>query len=337
MTANATTPAAGRPRSDVLALWGGILFSLAFTALIYALSGRLADVPHLPDAGASWYYWKLPAGTFWSRLTSWGFYALHQITIWGLYHYGQTRVKRFSAGLTKLNVVALAANAFFIVLHLIQTHIWYDGIAQDVSIWTSQGSVIVMLVLILLFENRRRGLFFGKKVPISQRIMAWARDYHGYIFSWAMVYTLWYHPMEGTLGHLAGFFYMFLLLLQASLMYTRVHLQPWWTTSLEFTVLPHGTIVALMQGNGIWPMFAFGFGAIFVITQMYGLGLPRWARWAIAGVYVVLALWVYSGRGWIQLNEIIRIPAIEYALVFVFAGLIWLGFWVAGRLKRQPA
>ena len=31
-----------------------------------------------------------------------------------------------------------------------QTHIWYDGLAQDVPIWTSQFSVIIMLVIILL-------------------------------------------------------------------------------------------------------------------------------------------------------------------------------------------
>ena len=34
----------------------------------------------------------------------------------------------------------------------------------------------------------------------------------------------------------------------------------------------HGTLVAVMQGNGIWPMFLFGFAGIFVITQMHGLG-----------------------------------------------------------------
>ena len=60
-----------------------------------------------------------------------------------------------------------AANAGFILLHILQTRIWYDGLAQNVSIWSSQGSVVLMLVLILLMENQRRGLFFGKKEKIS--------------------------------------------------------------------------------------------------------------------------------------------------------------------------
>ena len=33
--------------------------SAALIILIWALGGRLADIPHLPDAGASWYYWQL--------------------------------------------------------------------------------------------------------------------------------------------------------------------------------------------------------------------------------------------------------------------------------------
>ena len=24
-----------------------------------------------------------------------------------------------------------------------------------------------------------------------------AKRYHGYVFSWAVIYTFWYHPMEG--------------------------------------------------------------------------------------------------------------------------------------------
>jgi hypothetical protein len=59
-----TLPPAPKPRrADLLALWGGIAFSLAFSALIWWVGQRLASVPHLPDAGPSWYYWKLPEAT----------------------------------------------------------------------------------------------------------------------------------------------------------------------------------------------------------------------------------------------------------------------------------
>ncbi len=319
------------------ALWAGIAFSLLFTALIWWAGQRLASVPHLPDTGASWYYWKLPEPTLWGRLTAWGFYALHQIALWALIYIAQTRRKQYSAGLHRINVIALAVNALFILLHFVQTHVWYDGLAQDVSIWSSQGSVILMLVMILIMENPRRGMFFTKKAPLPQRAVRFVRKYHGYVFAWATVYTFWYHPMEPTSGHLIGFLYMFLLLLQGSLFFTRIHVNRWWMLVQEATVLVHGTLVAVMQGNNLWPMFAFGFGGILVITQMHGLRLSRLLRWVILALYVAAALLVYRGRGWIQLNEIVRIPLIEYVAVFALAGLIGGGLWLYDRLTRRAA
>jgi hypothetical protein len=325
------------PRVAKIALWGGIAFSALFVALIWWAGKRLDAVRLLPDQGVAWYYWKLPTPTFWTHFTAWMFYALHQITLWGLIFYAQTRVKKYTNGLHPVNLWALAANAFFLVLHFIQTHIWYDGLAQDVSIFSSQGSVILMLVAILLMENKRRGLLWGKKVPLGKRVMAFVRKYHGYVFAWATVYTFWYHPMVNTTGHLIGFFYMFLLLLQGSLFLTRIHTNKYWMVVQEVTVAIHGTLVAVMQGNGIWPMFAFGFAGIFILTQMHGLGWRAWVRWMVTGLYVAAALVVYSSRGWVQLNEIVRIPVIEYLLVFVLAGLVALGIWVADRFRKQPA
>ena len=97
----------------------------------------------------------------------------------------------------------------------------------------------------------------------------------------------------------------------------------------------HGTLVAIFQGQGLWPMFAFGFAGIFILTQMHGLGWSRLVRGLVAGLYVAAALFIYSSRGWVQLNEIIRIPLIEYLLVFILAGLIALGLWVAGGFRKK--
>jgi hypothetical protein len=322
-------------RADVWALWGGIAFSLVFTGIIWAAGQRLESIQFLPDTGASWYYWQLPVPDTWARITAWGFYAVHQIAIWALIYVAQKRIQRVQPGLHRLNVIALAVNAVFILLHFVHTHIWYDGLAQDVSIWTSQGSVILMLVMILIMENKRRGLFFGKKVPLPTQAMDLVRRYHGYVFAWATIYTFWYHPMEDTSGHLIGFFYVFLLFLQGSLFYTRIHVNRWWMLVQEATVLVHGTLVAVMQGNGLWPMFAFGFGGVFVITQMHGLRLPKWAKWVLLGIYVVGALVVYSQRGWIQLNEIVRIPIIEYIAVFALAWLVGGALWVARQFRSN--
>lgn len=321
-------------RKDLLALWGGIAFSLVFTAVIWWAGQYLDRSTFLPDAGADWYFWKLPVPTLWTRLTAWGFYLAHQVTIWVLIYLAQKNTKTYTTGLRRLNVLALAANAFFILLHFVQTHIWYDGLAQDVSIWSSQISVIILLVWTLLMENKRRGLFFGKKAPISKQVVDFARRYHGYYFAWATIYTFWYHPMENTPGHLIGFFYMFLLLLQGSLFFTRIHNNRIWTAVMEVTVLIHGTLVAVFQGNNLWQMFFFGFAGIFVITQMHGLGLPKWSKWLILAAYVISAVIIYSQLGVAKSWQLVAIPSIEYLGVGVLALLFAGGLRLAGRWKK---
>ncbi|MEV1119336.1 hypothetical protein AB0I91_30150 [Actinosynnema sp. NPDC049800] len=312
-----------RGRSGLLVL--GVIGSLALTGLVWLFGQRLHGIALLPDQGASWYYWKLPEPTFWTRASAWTGYVAHQVVSWGLIYYAQTRIRRYTTGLHRVNVVALAANGAFIALHAVQTQIFYDGIAQDVSIFSSQGSVVLLLVAVLLMENKRRGLFFGRRAPISADVVDFVRRYHGYLFSWAAIYTFWYHPMESTSGHLIGFFYMFLLLFQSSLMFTAAHTNRWWTLTLELMVALHGTLVAVMNSgpDGIWPMFLFGFVGIFVITQMHGVGLSTAARWWVAGTVAVAVAAVYAWRGFDRVDEVVRIPAIEYLLVAVLALLIW--------------
>jgi hypothetical protein len=82
-------------RRDELALWGGIAFSLLFTVIIWVAGERLASVSHLPDTGASWYYWRLPVETTAGRFTACGFYLAHQVSIWGLIYYARNNVRRY--------------------------------------------------------------------------------------------------------------------------------------------------------------------------------------------------------------------------------------------------
>lgn len=333
---SSSSTAQSENRGAAWALAGGILFSLAFTGLIAWAGARLDSIPLLPDAGYDWYYWRLPSPTLWNHLTAWGGYFLHQaFTFWTIWYAQSARRPKYTTGLHWINWVALLGNAGFIFLHFVQTHLFYDGLAQDISIFMSQGSVVVLLIWVLLMENGRRGLVWGKKLPLGEENVQWARKWHGYFFSWAAVLTFWYHPMVSTAGHLIGFVYMFLLLLQGSLFFTRVHVNKWWTVTLEVAVLFHGTLVALQQGNGIWPMFFFGFGGLFVITQMHGLGLKLPVKLGILAAYIGGVLVTYNARGWGKLNEIIRIPLIDYLGVAVLALLIGGGLWLARR--RRPA
>ncbi|MEX2501822.1 MAG: hypothetical protein WD336_05570 [Trueperaceae bacterium] len=316
------TPEGSRARPGATtALWIGVAFSLAVTGLIWILGPRLDAIALLPDAGATWYYWKLPEPTVWTRFLAWGLYLAHQLTLWGLIWWAQVHRPGYGTGLHRVNVLALAANGLFVLLHVAQTHLAYDGLAQDVSIWSSQGAVIVMLVWILLLENPRRGLVFGAKLPMGPELKRMVRQYHGYFFAWAIVYTFWFHPAVSTEGHLWGFFYAMLLLVQSSLFFTRAQLNRVWTFVLEVTVLIHGALVAVGQGGGIWPMFAFGFGGLIVMTQMHGLGLSRLARAGILAIYAGLVTYVYSGRGWDRIDEIFRIPVIEVLAALLLAGL----------------
>lgn len=304
----------------------GLVASVLFTALIWLGRGIPASVLKLPDQGALWYYWKLPQPTFWSRATSWGLFLAHQFAIWGCIWWAQQQRPRYTAALHPINYLMLGINVLFIGLHFLQTYVWYDGLAQDTSILSSQGAVVVLLVFVLIMETPRRGLFFGKRVPFRQDFIRIIRRYHGYFFSFAAIYTFWYHPMEATWGHLIGFFYMFLLLFQSSLIFNRAHINRWWTFTLEITVLVHGTIVAWIQGKGLWPMFLFGFAGIALITQIHGLPLGRWAKRAIYSTFLLAVLAVYglTERGFGRLDEIIRIPLIDYLLILVIYGIFWL-------------
>lgn len=318
----------------------GIIFCIFYTALIYFLKPLLPEINFTPDTGFAHYYWKLPDPTLWTRFTAWTGYFLHQISMWYVIYLAQSSKTMWSSNPHKINIAAILLNAFFVLLHLFQTHIWYDGLAQDVHIISSQGSVIILLVLVLIMENKRRGLVFGKKINLLDEPGRVLRMYHGYIFSWAIIYTFWYHPMETSVGHLVGTFYTCMIMLQGSLMYTRIHTNRYWTFLLEFCVVLHGTTVALMQKNGLWGMFLFGFLSLFIITQMHGLGLSKRLRWIFVLSYITAAIFIYQnyllGSMW---AEIPRIPAVEYGLVFIFSLLIWFFVWFSSyfvnRLRKN--
>ena len=116
--------------------------------------------------------------------------------------------------------------------------------------------------------------------------------------------------MESTGGHLLGTLYTLLIMLQGSLFFTRVHLNKWWMFTQEALVLVHGTMVAYLDNirqpelPSVWRMFFFGFAALIVVTQMYGLGLKRWQRWSVIAAFVIGIGVAYNGD-WTSLNEVL--------------------------------
>lgn len=308
-----------------------VLVCLGIVALgTWLLRFELATPP--ADDIGFFYEWKLAEPTFWSRATIWIGFAVHQLLVWGTIWYARAHYDKYTDKLRPANYWALAINAVFVGLHYLQTAFFYDGIAQDIPSWTAQYAVIMMLVVILAMENKRRGLFFGRKVKFRKEFYRWLRDYHGYAFSFAVIYTFWFHPMVPTWGHLLGFAHVILVMIQGSLMFTRMHLNNNWKFLLEILVLPHAALVAFNQGTSLIYMFLFGFLAMFIITQMHGLGLKRWVKWLFSIGFVVSVLFTYTvQRAPYQVNEVIRIPFIEYGVVFAIYGLWWLFARFTGR------
>ena len=188
-----------------------------------------------------------------------------------------------------------------------------------------------MLVFILIMENRRRGLFFGKRVAFAEPCGGFLRRHHGYYFSWAIVYTFWFHPIETTLGHLLGTFYILMLLLQGSLFFTHYHRNRMWTLLLEVFVLLHGATVAWLSIRGdSWPMFLFGFATLFIVTQMHGVGFSRGLRGLIVAVYALAVIYHYRSEP-ASAAEVLRIPAAELGLALGIAGVFWLVARLRGR------
>lgn len=316
-----------------------ILLSAVAALAVWTLKPVVGQIAFPPDQGPNWYLWKLPDPTFWTRATAWGGYILHQVfflgcILWGMKH--KDRLKNWQV-LHPLNIVMLGGTAFFILLHYLQTMIFFDGLAQDVPVAWSQGSVVVMLAILVLMEAPRRGFFFGIGKTWFKPALPFLYKTHGYYAAWATVFTFWYHPMFPTWGHVTGFFYMYLLFLQICLIFTRVHMNKYWTVTLEVLVVAHAVVMASINAPDMWQMFGFGFMGMFVATQMYGLGLSKRALSAIWVAYAVAAVVVFSQVGFDKLMQITWIPVILFAFAALMGFIIMIFVKLGGQGKPKTA
>ncbi len=315
--------------------------TLGLFGIITVLTALLAPMlvqrfyPLPVDQGASWYYWQLASTSTAARISYWLGFALH-LSVVGYLAFRAKKVKPADKnGIHAYTVKLLVSNLVFVVLHLVQTSLWYDGLAQDVPIWVSQGSVIVMLVLILYLMIPSRGLFWGKRFAPPSHMLAFVRTWHGPFNMLALILTFWFHPMDGNWGLLSGFIYMFLLFTQLILMNTRMHYNRTWIVLLEFFVTIHGTLITVYKDNPIWPMFFFGFLAMFVFTQVHTWKIKPLVRWSVFGGYIILILLVYGFiRGFNHVYEITFIPVALYggALGMLLVGYLW-----DKLAKKKPA
>jgi hypothetical protein len=314
---------------------GSVFVSAVLTVIIAATAAQLDHFEIIGKTVPFAYPWRLVESSEAARLSAWAGYLVHNALVWGLIFWARKNRPRYSDNLRALNWALIGIHILFSGLHIVQTQLWYDGLARDVPEITALGSVALMLILVLVVEHPRRGLFFGKKLPFHKAFIKTVRNYHGYLFSWAIIYDYWYHPTVDTFGHLVGFFYNFLILAQSALIFTRTHLNKWWTFSLEVFVLFHAVGVAIFQGHDMWPMFAFGFGAMVVLTQMHGLGLTTWQKRATAAFFVVAMVVTYAAMGRLaEMHEALRIPLIDYLAVALLYGLFMAGHGTLAFVRK---
>ena len=51
------------------------------------------------------------------------------------------------------------------------------------------------------WPNEQSNDWLAQRVKLSELPFHYVRKYHGYAFSWAVIFTFWYHPMENTYGN----------------------------------------------------------------------------------------------------------------------------------------
>ncbi|RUP45480.1 hypothetical protein BC936DRAFT_148116 [Jimgerdemannia flammicorona] len=293
------------------------------------------------------YPWRLQTTTDAARATAWAGYVVHQVGQWTVLYLAQ-RAKAagemkpgWSDNMRKYNWWMFRLNAVMIVYKFLQSRIFYDGLAVDVPEGTALGSVATFLVVILIIEIPRRGIFFGrfKSLPLSgfKEMIAFTRKYHGYMISFGLVYDFHYHPCEGSVGHFGGFWYQFMLFWQSSLFYNNAHRNRNWTLLLETWVWLHGTLTAVFQPGTSWLNFSYGFFTVFVLTQVWGIPFLADIRPILRVVFLATCMAIYfifvvvgftvSGN-WRKIYNIFFVPAADYGFL-VFYYLIWAAsFWV---------
>lgn len=314
-----------------------LFFAIFFTTLIYFIGYIIpnTDIVGFPRRYAFDYPWKYVEPQLFPILTAIAGFALHQLSAWYVLYKAQKAKTTYSNELGIYNYWMIGIHFTFILLHFLQTIFFYDALAQITPEWLSQVSVIILLILVLIILNDKRGILFGKHFPIPQIVSRNIKKYHGYYMLLAMIFTFWFHPMESTIGHLVGFLYMFMLFTQSGLMYTKLHLSNWWIYTLEISVLIHGvTVAALVQNSSMWTMFFAGFGFLAVFSQAYIFQAFRknlWLKIIVWSVYIASLIVIYSGAfvqglSYSKAYQLTWIPIIEILGVYIIVAICYIPY-----------
>lgn len=297
-----------------------LAFITACTAII--LDPIISDVVLAPKTGSFDYLWKLNDRRTVIMVLVWFWFIIQIVGNVLIFNKRRKDSELKRNSFSKYNQQLLIFNGIMIIIHIIHSILFYDMFAQDFPSYTSQIAVIIMLVILLIMQSPSRGFILGYKLPNNAAINLLYKI-HGPLFLLALTYTLWYHPFINTSGHIVGFFYMYLLFIQVGFTGTKIHYNRKWVAFLEAFVLFHGTSVAIfVQESSLWSMFFFGFLFIFIFSQLYSFTSNRKIIISLTLIYILGTIFYYANTNIINLNEVIRIPLIEYLFALAIYGLL---------------
>ncbi|KAI8334989.1 hypothetical protein BC941DRAFT_453983 [Chlamydoabsidia padenii] len=322
--------------------WGG---DMGFGRFVIRGSRRQANGDITPFA----YAWRRSDPSSLSRASAWLGYVIHQLGQW----YIITRVLQqqpppltYATTWRWWNWAMVYLNISMAFYKLIQAHLFYDGLAVDISEAITQGSVIMILVVALILAIPRRGIIFGyPQEPIGSVaynvVWNFIKKYHAYMISFGTVMNFHYHPCEGTLAHHHGFIYQCLLLWQSSNFLHTSHRNKYWVLFLELWVLVHGSFTAYFQPGPGWQIFLYGFLVVFVTNQIYDTGLLNrhasfttgWRPFMVYLSFILLVLFGF-GKDDHHYYRILFIPVAEFLAVLYCLGIGGVGYY---WIQRYPS
>ncbi|KAI6656079.1 hypothetical protein LOD99_11334 [Oopsacas minuta] len=238
-----------------------------------------------------------------------------------------------------IHYVFLIGTAIFVILHLLQTHYSYDGIAQDAAEMVPIIGTVLSLVVLALMQQTERGLVFGYGLDTETFIALTniARRFHPFIVGWDIVFTFWYHPMEGGVHHIPGLLPLLCIFIQGCLLFTTVHLNPIWRVALELLGFPHAIYIEYSHPErGRWKMFLTGVLLTPIVVHFHMFNMSFILTTSLLVCYVTLVVVLYRDMPWYRWTEPLHFPCIIFLLIFLVYGIMYIPYSVTNVLGMWP-
>ena len=245
----------------------GVVISTLVALLVHSLSGFLDKFPRVfKDHFYDIKILKHP--DTWSCSLVWSLYICHQVFHWSMLLYARCYL-RTSHKLQPFHYWMAGVNLLFILLHLAQTHLTYDGLACNKN--DAFLHVLFLSMLIHIAESDRRGLFFCNSFySASSRLRKLAKEVLPFYFSMVILFSFWHHPLDGTPVLIARLVFELIFIVYSCLVRTLLFENKYWMLFLELLMLGFMTLLLdLPDLRTVVVPLLFVSQLVFVISAMH--------------------------------------------------------------------